>query len=594
MNYPVWELPAPGLLIAVVAILHAFVSHFAVGGGLFLVLAERKARREGDHAFLGFVRASSRGFVLVTLVLGALTGVGVWLTIALVQPQATSALVTTFVWAWAIEWTLFATEIAAALVYDYGWDRLDPKTHLTVGWVYFASAWASLVVIAGILAFMLTSGSWVGTRAFADGFFNPSFLPMVGLRTAAAVGLAGLYVLFAASFLEDADLKARVARWTATRWIVPAAVLVPVTLLWSLSAAAGAGVAVAETLGARSAAPGALLGALFAAANAGQPVVRGAARVAVAGAALLVVAALGLAALRARRYGRFEASLLVALGIVSMGGGEWVREGLRKPWVIDRYMFVNGVRVPPPPGAPAPGEDPFALDALGRRGVLSTSPWAHVPAAFRPGDPAFAALPAAERVALEAEAGREVFKLECSACHTESAHLGVRRLVRGKSVDALLAVLDATAKPVTAAGRPASWSDPGVRVATWRGRRMPPFAGTAAEKRALAIHLARLGGDERAGLEAPAGRGAEAFERHCSACHGPESSWPITDRLRGRAGRDFYELIGRLPQVREEMPPFAGTEEERRALAQYLAGLAATVPADATTDADQPPPEEEP
>ena len=195
------------------------------------------------------MRALSRGFILLTLVLGALTGVGIWFTIALVQPQATSALVTTFVWAWAIEWTFFATEIAAAMVYAYGWDRLDAKTHLRVGWVYFASAWASLAVIAGMLAFMLTSGSWAKTHSFADGFFNPTYLPMVALRTAVAVGLAGLYVLFAASFLKDADLKARIARWSATRWIAPAAVLVPLALLWYLSAAAGAGVAVAETLG---------------------------------------------------------------------------------------------------------------------------------------------------------------------------------------------------------------------------------------------------------------------------------------------------------------------------------------------------------
>jgi cytochrome bd-type quinol oxidase subunit 1 len=200
MNYPVWELPAPGLLIAAVAILHVFISHFAVGGGLFLVLAETKARRERDDAFLWFVRVLSRGFVLLTLVLGALTGVGIWFTIALVQPQATSALVTTFVWAWAIEWVFFATEIAAAMVYYYGWDRLDARTHLAVGWIYFASAWGSLAVIAGILAFMLTSGEWVRTRGFADGFFNPTYLPMVALRTAVAVGLAGLYVLFAASF----------------------------------------------------------------------------------------------------------------------------------------------------------------------------------------------------------------------------------------------------------------------------------------------------------------------------------------------------------------------------------------------------------
>ena len=88
MNYPIWELPAPGLLIAAVAIVHVFISHFAVGGGLFLVLAERKARAEGDAPLLAFVRSLSGFFVLLTLVLGALTGVGIWFTIALVQPQA--------------------------------------------------------------------------------------------------------------------------------------------------------------------------------------------------------------------------------------------------------------------------------------------------------------------------------------------------------------------------------------------------------------------------------------------------------------------------------------------------------------------------
>ena len=40
MNYPVWDIPASGLLIAFIAIVHVFVSHFAVGGGLYLVLTE--------------------------------------------------------------------------------------------------------------------------------------------------------------------------------------------------------------------------------------------------------------------------------------------------------------------------------------------------------------------------------------------------------------------------------------------------------------------------------------------------------------------------------------------------------------------------
>jgi hypothetical protein len=44
MNYPIWDVSfGAGLLIALVAGIHVFVSHFAVGGGLFLVLTERKA-----------------------------------------------------------------------------------------------------------------------------------------------------------------------------------------------------------------------------------------------------------------------------------------------------------------------------------------------------------------------------------------------------------------------------------------------------------------------------------------------------------------------------------------------------------------------
>ncbi len=575
MNYPIWDIPAPGLLIAAVAVLHVFISHFAVGGGLFLVLAERKARREGDAAFLDFVRKLSRGFVLLTLVLGALTGVGIWFTIGLVQPQATSALIQVFVWAWAIEWTMFATEIAAAMVYYYGWDRLDAGTHLRVGWIYFWSAWGSLVVIAGILAFMLTAGDWGVSRGFVDAFFNPTWLPMVALRTVVAVGLAGLYVLFAASFVADPELKAKVALWSATRWIAPAALLLPVTLFWYLSAAAGAGAAVAETLGAPSAAADALLVAIFSTVNAGQPVVRGAALVGLVATVALAVLSLALAALRSRRYGRLEAGALMLLGITAMGGAEWVREGLRKPWVIDRYMFVNGVRAAAPGGI----ADPFALASLDERGVLSTSPWTAVPAAWKPGDAAFEALPAAERADLHDGAGAAMFKAQCAACHTVRGHLGIEPLVRGKSAPAIAAVLDRAASPVAADGQPAAWGDPDVRVASWLGRRMPPVAGTAAERRALAIHLARLGGDAQAGHEAPAAAaGGEAvFETHCAACHGADTPWPIAARLGGRSASEFYDLLGKLPEVREEMPPFEGTEEERRALAEHLAALAGKV-----------------
>lgn len=56
MNYPVWYLPeiGGGQLIAIIAVLHVFVSHFAVGGGLYLIYAEKKGLREGFEAILAF------------------------------------------------------------------------------------------------------------------------------------------------------------------------------------------------------------------------------------------------------------------------------------------------------------------------------------------------------------------------------------------------------------------------------------------------------------------------------------------------------------------------------------------------------------
>ena len=94
MNFPVWDVPllGGGMLIASVAILHVFVAHFAVGGGLFLVWSEGRAYRTGDRDLLQYVRQHSTFFVLLVLVFGAVSGVGIWWTIALVSPAATSAI----------------------------------------------------------------------------------------------------------------------------------------------------------------------------------------------------------------------------------------------------------------------------------------------------------------------------------------------------------------------------------------------------------------------------------------------------------------------------------------------------------------------
>lgn len=536
MNYPIWHLPAPGLLIAIVAILHVFVSHFAVGGGLFLVVTEMKARREDDAALLDWLKRHSRFFILLTLVFGAVTGVGIWFTIGLIHPAATATLINAFVWGWAIEWTFFLAEIAAAIVYYYGWDKLTPREHLIVGWIYFIAAWASLVVINGILAFMLTPGAWLSTHSFLDGFFNPTYWPSLVIRTLGAMGLAGVYALFTASWIAAPELKAKLARWAAFAWIAPMAIGLPLALFWYFAAASNAGVPVAEVFGSASAGARDLLASIFANSNAGHPVAQRALRVAFGSITATVLLTFAIFAFRRARYGRVVTGVLMLAALFSIGGSEWAREDLRKPYVIGSVMFVNGVR-----------QD--QVESLKKNGVLTSARFVRLDAS-----------------ADEAAAGKEVFRLLCFECHTVDAYLGIRRLVRGRSSGALEGVLARLAVP----HGNGTWSEPRVQLVTWRNRRMPPFVGTDDERRALAVYLAKLGGgtiDPRT----PAVSGAAVFDASCAMCHGPDGEWPIAPRVTGKSEEQLYALLGQLPQRNDMMPPFEGSDAERRALAQWLA-----------------------
>lgn len=428
MNYPIWELPfiGGGLLIAAVAVVHVFVSHFAVGGGLFLVLTETKGYREGDQRIVDYVRFHTRFLILITLVFGALTGVGIWFTIGLVQPAGTSTLIHTFVWAWAIEWVFFAVEIAAAFIYFYGWDRLDRRTHLTVGWIYFGAAWMSLFVITGILSFMLTPGDWIETGEIRDGFFNPTFLPSVFLRTCVAIALAGLYALVTASLLKEEDLRANMIRYSA-RWLVPAFLLMPIGGIWYF-------------LEVPELARDLIMGA--------TPLVLFFTVLSIALSGLIFAFAFLGGHVQPARFSLISALVILGMGLAVTGTSEWVREAVRKPYIIYDYMYSNSILV----------EDSARIK---REGVLASSKWAAVETAT-----------AGNRQ----EAGEEVFKLLCSACHTKDGYNAVRPLVQDWPEDFIheqLGQLDVL-KPI-----------------------MPPFLGNEEERAALAAWLASLDGERQ-------------------------------------------------------------------------------------------------
>ncbi len=104
-----------------------------------------------------------------------------------------------------------------------------------------------------------------------------------------------------------------------------------------------------------------------------------------------------------------------------------------------------------------------------------------------------------------------------------------------------------------------------------RGRRS--LVALAALGAAAALGLARLLPHAETPLTATPealARGERVFRARCLHCH---ADIPLARRVAGWTPERAYEVIGRLPQVTAAMPAFHGTDDERRALAVYLAAL---------------------
>lgn len=69
--------------------------------------------------------------------------------------------------------------------------------------------------------------------------------------------------------------------------------------------------------------------------------------------------------------------------------------------------------------------------------------------------------------------------------------------------------------------------------------------------------------------------GERVLASRCLHCH---ALIPLAPRVAGWSPERAYEALGRLPALYPSMPPFHGTDAERRALAVYLASLGAAAP----------------
>lgn len=457
MDFPIFHLDGVGnrILIAVIAITHVLINHgLAVGAMPLIAFIEWRGRVTGDQRWDQLAYRLLFFCFIITTTLGALTGVGIWFSASLVNPYSIGSLLRVFFWGWFAEWIVFVTEVCLILAYFLTWKKwtgAKKARHNALGWSLAVFSWITMALIVAVLAFMMNTGDWRNQPSFWTAFLNPLYLPQLAFRTPLAMVSAGLLgMCLVPWFTKDLpDFRALALRKMG-QWVLAWLPLLAFGAWWywtSVPRAMTGHLSVAlTTMQFTTWHEHLLTGAMWS-------------------VGFILFASL-LAWLRPRWIPAPVAMLPFVLSLMLLGYFERVREFIRKPYVIPGYMFSNAYRV----------ED---YPLLQRDGVLKHSSFV----ATRDITPQ-------NRI----EAGRDVFLLTCTRCHTTAGVNGVVQKFRTMYGD----------KP---------WDETAIAtyVGTMHGARpfMPPFPGNQAELAALSAYIAQLPGNpetalgaQRAGLHA--------------------------------------------------------------------------------------------
>ncbi|AGH94869.1 c-type cytochrome [Pseudobdellovibrio exovorus] len=436
MDFPLYHLDFLGnrLLIAIVAITHVVITHaLAVGGMLIIACMERKGLY--DPEWDRFAKKTLFSFFLITTTVGAMTGVGIWFSASLVNPTSIASLIRVFFWAWFTEWICFVTEVILILYYYLTWDKWvnDRKRgHVRLGFNLALTSWLTMAIIVAILAFMMDPGNWLTDKSFLSGFVNPIYLPQLAFRTPLAMVMAGGSTFLVLAFTQVSDDFRKKATKFISKWILAWLPFLGLGSYWYLQAIPDSMRANFNVALTTQEFTSWYKGVLY----------------------TIVIAILFvlLLTLKGIKTGRLSKAVMVTpfiIFIIFMGQFERSREFIRKPYVIGNYLYANGFR-----------KDDYPL--LQRDGILKHAPYVSI-----------REITEQNKLA----AGREVFNLTCTRCHTVNgvnsvvtklSHMYGSNPWNVETITNYLAVMHQT------------------RIF------MPPFPGNEKERQALAKYLISL------------------------------------------------------------------------------------------------------
>lgn len=389
MDFPIFHLDWMGnrMLIAIIAILHVLINHALAVGFIPLVtileyLGFRRRKYNPDQAAAWDELARKMMFFafVITTSIGALTGVGIWFSASLVNPAAIGSLIRVFYGAWFFEWIIFVLEVLFIMLYFLRWKKSNEseqakKRHIRFGVFLSIFSWLTMAIIVAILGFMMTPGNWLSDQNFFSGVANPLYIPQLYFRTPLAMMMGGAFAMFLVLIFvkKGSEIREKAVSFISL-WL----------LIWTPVCLVGA-------LVYRTVIPDAMMGNL--------PTAVGTMAfsqwydsllLVIIGAVVLSLLIAVWGFLKPNRLPRAALVLPLLALFVFLGTFERIREFIRKPFVIGEYMYANGLRV-----------QDYSL--YKKNGILAYATYVSTPQVTEEN---------------KIEAGRNVFMIACSRCHT--------------------------------------------------------------------------------------------------------------------------------------------------------------------------------
>lgn len=451
MDFPMFHLDwlNDRFLIAMIAVLHVFINHgLAVGFIPYITWLEQKGVEKAgknqitDLEWDNLIYKKMKVAFIITTTIGAMTGVGIWFSVALVSPASIGSLIRVFYWAWFTEWLVFVTEVVLILIYFLTWNNANTSLkakvrHIKFGWFLSIFSWITMAIIVAILGFMMDPGNWNNNHTLLNGFTNPIYLPQLLFRTPTAMLVAGVFGMLLTTIFapKGSEMRTKAIKY-ASKWIMvwTPLVIIGAVYYWNVIPSA-----MKDNM---STAVGSMEFSQY----------YNLLKYFIIGAASLSIILAVFALLKPKKI-NFAYVIVPCLFVFGfLGIFERVREFIRKPYVIGNYMYSNLLR-----------EEDYPL--YKRDGILKYATYTSVTEITDEN---------------KIQAGRDVFMNTCSRCHTASP----------QGVNSITYVFER----MYGFGKPLDENSMAAYIPNMHNGRtfMPPFPGNKKELNALVAYIKQL------------------------------------------------------------------------------------------------------